>query len=392
MKKKIAILGSTGSIGKTLLKIINKDRNNFQVFLLTANKDYRTLLKQSIKFKVKNLIVTDLKSFKILKNITKKSNINIYNNYESFSLIFKKKLDYVMSSIIGIEGLVPTINIIKYTKKIAIANKESIICGWNLINKELKKNKTKFIPVDSEHFSLWFGINNILTKKVERIYLTASGGPFYRLPINKFKKISVEQALKHPNWKMGKKISVDSATMINKIYEVIEAKNIFKIPYKKIEILIHPKSYVHALIKFNNGLTKIVVHETTMKVPIFNTIYLDEVNKLKTKNLDLKILNKLDFQKINVKRYPMVRLLDLLPNKSSLFETVVVSANDSLVQLFLNKKIKFTNIQKKLFFIIKSKEFQKYKNLYPRNTHDILKLNNYVRLKIYKNVYKSDNA
>ena len=150
---------------------------------------------------------------------------------------------------------------------------------------------------------MWFGINNILTKKVERIYLTASGGPFYRLPINKFKKISVEQALKHPNWKMGKKISVDSATMINKIYEVIEAKNIFKIPYKKIEILIHPKSYVHALIKFNNGLTKIVVHETTMKVPIFNTIYLDEVNKLKTKNLDLKILNKLDFQKINVKRY-----------------------------------------------------------------------------------------
>ena len=392
MKKKIAILGSTGSIGKTLLKIINKDRNKFQVSLLTANKDYRTLLKQSIKFKVKNLIVTDLKSFKILKNITKKSNINIYNNYKSFSLIFKKKLDYVMSSITGIEGLVPTINIIKYTKKIAIANKESIICGWNLINKELKKNKTKFIPVDSEHFSLWFGINNILTKKVEKIYLTASGGPFYRLPINKFKNISVEQALKHPNWKMGKKISVDSATMINKIYEVIEAKNIFKIPYNKIEILLHPKSYVHALIKFNNGLTKIVVHETTMKVPIFNTIYLDEVNKLKTKNLNLEILNKLDFQKINVKRYPMVKLLDLLPNKNSLFETVVVSANDSLVQLFLNKKIKFTNIQKQLFFIIKSKEFQKYKNLYPRNTNDILKLNNYVRLKIYKNVYKSDNA
>ena len=392
MKKKIAILGSTGSIGKTLLKIINKDSNKFQVYLLTANKDYKTLLKQSIKFKVKNLIVTDLKSFKIVKKITKKSNINIYNDYESFNLIFKKKLDYVMSSITGIEGLVPTINIIKYTKKIAIANKESIICGWDLINKELKKNKTKFIPVDSEHFSLWFGINNILMKKVEKIYLTASGGPFFRLPINKFKNISVEQALKHPNWKMGKKISIDSATMINKIYEVIEAKNIFKIPYNKIEILIHPKSYVHALIKFNNGLTKIVVHETTMKVPIFNTIYLDEVNKLKTKDLDLKILNKLDFQKINLKRYPMVKLLDLLPNKNSLFETVVVSANDSLVQLFLNKKIKFTNIQKKLFFIIKSKEFQKYKNIYPRNASDIIKLNNYVRLKIYKNVYKSDNV
>ena len=186
-----------------------------------------------------------------------------------------------MSAITGINGLEPTLNIIRYSKKIAIANKESIICGWNLINKELKKNKTQFIPVDSEHFSLWYGLKNLKINNIEMIYLTASGGPFSKISLNKFKSIKINQALKHPNWKMGKKISIDSATMINKVYEVIEARNIFKINYKKIKILIHPKSYVHAILKFDNGLTKIIAHDTTMKIPIFNTLYSNNDKKLK---------------------------------------------------------------------------------------------------------------
>ena len=154
------------------------------------------------------------------------------------------------------------------------------------------------------------GLRDIKSNKIEKIYLTASGGPFYNLPIKRFKNITVEQALKHPNWRMGKKISVDSATMINKIYEVIEAKNIFNLSYKKIEILIHPKSYVHALIKFNNGLTKIIAHETTMQIPIFNTIYSEEEKKLKSKKININILNNLRFKKINLKKYPMCKLLN----------------------------------------------------------------------------------
>jgi 1-deoxy-D-xylulose-5-phosphate reductoisomerase len=294
-----------------------------------------------------------------------------------------------MSSITGIEGLSPTINIIKFTKKIAIANKESIICGWNLIKKELKKNKSEFIPVDSEHFSLWFGLHNLNIKNIEKIYLTASGGPLYKIPLVKFKDITISQALKHPNWIMGKKISIDSATMINKVYEVIEAKNIFNTPYKKIEILIHPKSYVHAIVKFNSGLIKIIAHETTMKIPIFNTLSFNTNHKFQSKNINIKILNNLNFEKVNLIRYPMVKLLSLLPNKHSLFETIIVSANDTLVEIFLNKKIHFNDIQKKLFDIIKLKEFSKYKNISPSNVKDILKLNNYVRLKILKKVYKS---
>ena len=385
MKTKIAILGSTGSIGKTLLDIIRKDRKNFEIILLTADKNFKLLLKQAREFKVKNLIITNKKKFDLIKNDTIKLNFNVYNNFVNFSKIFTNKVDYTMSSITGINGLEPTLKIIKYSKKIAIANKESIICGWNLIKKELKKNNTDFIPVDSEHFSLWYGIQNLDINNIEKIFLTASGGPFNNLPLNKFKNITIAQALKHPNWKMGKKISIDSATMINKIYEVIEAKNIFNISYKKIEILIHPNSYVHAILKFDTGLTKIIVHDTTMRVPIFNTLYLNDNKKLKSKKIDIDTLNNLNFKKINTIRYPMIKLLNLLPSKHSLFETVVVSANDTLVQLFLDNKIKFTDIQKKLFNIINKKQFINYKNKSPKTIRDIVELNNYVRLKTLEN-------
>jgi 1-deoxy-D-xylulose-5-phosphate reductoisomerase len=385
MKKKIAILGSTGSIGKTLLDIIDKNQKDFKIILLTANKNYRLLLNQAKKYKVKNLIITNKEKFKLIKEITRNLNINIYNDFKSFDKIFKKKTDYTMSSITGISGLEPTLNIIKYSKKIAIANKESIICGWNLINKELKKNHTLFIPVDSEHFSLWFGMQSLEINNIEKMFLTASGGPFYHLPLKKFKNIKISQALNHPNWKMGKKISIDSATMINKIFEVIEAKNIFEIDYNKIEILIHPKSYIHAIIKFDNGLTKILAHDTTMTIPIFNTLYSNNYRKIKSKKIDISSLNKLDLKKINSQRYPMTNLLKLLPFKQSLFETVIVSANDTLVELFLNNKIKFTDIQKKLFKIINQKNFFKYRNIHPKNIEDIIKLNNYVRLKTLEN-------
>jgi 1-deoxy-D-xylulose-5-phosphate reductoisomerase len=183
---------------------------------------------------------------------------------------------------------------------------------------------------------------------------------------------------------MGKKISIDSATMINKIYEVIEARNIFNINYKKIKILIHPKSYVHAILKFNNGLTKIIAHDTTMKVPIFNTLYSDN-KKLKSNKIDIKLLNNLNFKEVDLKRYPIAKLLDIIPSKQTLFETVIVSANDTLVELFLNDKIKFIDIHKKLFKIINKKIFLKFKNKYPKKIKDIVELNNYVRLKTLKN-------
>ena len=381
MKKKIAILGSTGSIGKTLIEIIKKDKKNFEIILLSADENYKELLKQAKTLKVKNLIINNKNSYKKIKNNKISNKIKIYNNFDCYKKIFKKKVDYTMSSISGIEGLKPTIEIIKYTKSVAIANKEAIICGWNLINKELKKNKTNFIPVDSEHFSIWYALKGIDKKIIDKIYLTASGGPFLNYPKKKFDKIEMKQAVKHPNWKMGKKISIDSATMMNKVFEIIEAKKIFDIPYKRLSIIIHPKSYVHAILKFKNGLTKIIVHDTNMKIPIYNSLYASN-RIINSKRLNLNILNDLNFQDIDLKRFPITKILDKLPEKSSLFETVLVSINDILVKLFLVNRIKFTDIFKKMNIMLELNEFKKFKKLKVKKIGDILNLNKKIKEKL----------
>jgi len=385
MKKKIAILGSTGSIGKTLIKILQKDDKKFEVVLLTANRNYNNLLNQAKLLKVKNLIITNPVCYKKILS-QKNNNINIYNNFDSFNKIFKKKIDYSMCAITGIEGLLPTFKIIKYSKNIAIANKESIICAWDLINKELKKNKTFFIPVDSEHFSIWFGIRNY-KNLIKKYYITASGGPFLDLPQNKFSKIKVVDALNHPNWKMGKKISIDSATMMNKVFEVIEAKNIFNILYKNIEVLVHRDSYIHAILHFYNGMIKIIAHDTTMKIPILNSIYLDEnskkfKNNLKNNTIDINKLNKLNFLKPNLKKFPSLNILKFLQEKNSLYETVIVSINDALVEMYLNKRIKFNDISKLLLKFLKNPDFTSFKKKKAKSIHDIINLNKFVRLKI----------
>ncbi len=388
MKKKIAILGSTGSIGKALLKIIDKDKDNFDVQLLTANKNYLELLKQTKKFKVKHVIVKDRISYKKLKTLNKNKNLKIYNNYDSISLIVKKKLDYAMSSIVGIEGLSPTLKIIKHTKKIAIANKESIICGWNLIKKEIKKYKTNFVPVDSEHFSIWYALQNTKNKNIKKIFLTASGGPLLNLSQNKIKNIKIKDVLSHPNWSMGKKISIDSSTMMNKVFEVIEAKNIFNISYDQLGIVIHPKSYVHAIINFNDGMINIIAHDTTMDIPIFNSIYNDKKFFNNSNKLNIQKLNNLNLKKIDKLKFPMVKILNKIPGQISLFETVVVSANDELVRLYLNNKIKYNEIYSKLIKILSLKEFIKLKKVKPSSVSEIIKLDKYVRLKINtKSVY-----
>ena len=378
MKKKIAILGSTGSIGKNLIEIIKKDKKNFEIILLSADENYKELLKQAKFFKVKNLIITNTKSFNKIKKDNYSKKIKIYNNFSGLKQIFSKKIDYTMSSISGIQGLKPTIEIIKYTKKIAIANKEAIICGWDLIEKRLNKYKTKFIPVDSEHFSIWYALQDIEKNLIEKIYLTASGGPFLDKSIKKLKKVNINQVTNHPNWKMGKKISTDSATMINKVFEVIEAKKIFKISYNKLAIIIHPKSYVHALVKFRNGLTKIVVHDTNMKIPIFNSLYSSKKN-INSKKLNFKILNNLDFRDVDIKKFPLIKVLKMLPNNTSLFETILVSINDKFVELFLKNKIKFTDISIKMNKMLNLNSFKKYKKIKPKNIEEIIKMNTKIK-------------
>ncbi len=381
MKKKIVILGSTGSIGKSTLEIIKKDKKNFEVVLLTANNNISELSKQIIEFNVLNICINNKRHYETLKKRFKNKKVNIFNSHENLDKIIKGKIDFTMSSISGLSGLKPTLDAIKFSKRIAIANKESIICGWSLIKKNLKKFKTEFVPVDSEHFSIWSLIGNARYPKIEEVIITASGGPFLNLPLKRFKKIKPSMAIKHPNWTMGKKISIDSATMMNKVFEVIEAIRIFDIDIKKFKIIIHPKSYVHAIVKYSNGLTKVLIHDTDMKIPIFNSIYHNENKSLKTKKLNFSALNELDFRICELTRFPAIGLLKNISNKSTLFETIIISANDELVQFFLDGKITFTDIFKLLHKIINLKEFKKYKHISPRNFTQIIKLNKYVRLK-----------
>jgi 1-deoxy-D-xylulose-5-phosphate reductoisomerase len=382
MKKKIVILGSTSSIGKSLLSIIQKDQKNFKIELLTANTNYKDLINQAIKFNVKNIIITDPNSFKKSKILCRNKRINIFQNFKDLKKIFPKKIDYVMSAISGIGGLLPTYKIIKHTKLIAVANKESIICGWNLINKELKKYKTNFIPVDSEHFSIWSLLQKYNSNDVERIYITASGGPFLKLPKKKFSNISVNKALKHPNWIMGKKITIDSATLMNKVFEVIEAKNIFNIPYKKISILTHPKSYIHAIIKFKNGLTKILAHDPDMQIPIFNSLHSEILKSNKTNPINLKILNDLNLEVVDKKKFLLINILDKMPTYNSLFETVIITINDYFVYKFLEKKVSFEEMIFLINKYVNFKKFQKFKKIKPRNVDEIYRLQDYVSIKM----------
>jgi len=383
MKKKIAILGSTGSIGKTLVEIINKDKKSFDIILLTAEKNYKEIYEQAKILNVKNLIITNKKSFNELKK-KKLGKIKIFNNFNSFNNIFKKKIDYTMSAISGIHGLVPTIKIIKHTKKIAIANKEAIICGWHLIKSNLKRYKTKFVPVDSEHFSIFYSLQGNKISNIEKIFLTASGGPLNNIPKEKFKKIKISQAIKHPNWKMGKKISVDSATMMNKVFEIIEAKKIFDLNYDMLDILVHPTSYVHSITKFNDGMINVIAHDTNMKIPIFNSLYDDKQKSIQSDQINFSKLNSLDFKKVDTRKFPSIKIIKRLHNKESLLETIIVLANDELVNLFLLKKVNFTDINKYLQKLINMKEIKILSQNKPGSIKSIISLNEIVRKKIYQ--------
>ena len=381
MKIKIAILGSTGSIGKTTINIINKNINDFQTKLLTTNNNAQEIYKQAVKLNVKNVIIVNKNNYLKIKNKFNKKKIKVFHNLKDINKILKKKIDYTMCSISGLSGLKSTLDAIKLSKTVGIANKESIICAWNLLKISIKKNKTNFIPIDSEHFSIWSLIKKEEINTIDEIIITASGGPFLKKNINQINNSTPKDAVKHPNWSMGKKISIDSATLMNKVFEVIEAKKIFNIKIKKFSVLIHPKSYVHAIIKFNNGLIKFLAHDTDMTIPIFNSIYFQKKKKLNGNKINLKILNYLKLSKPDKKKFPALKILNLVPEKDSLFETILVSANDELVDYFLKGKIKFNNIYKNLFKIINLKEFKKYFQKKPNDIHQIQKLIEEVRLK-----------
>ena len=379
MIKKIAILGSTGSIGQTTCEIIEKNKKDFKVILLSTNNNISKIYKQALLFNVKNLIIKNkLKYFKYRKKFARKK-IKVFFNDDDLDKIFKKKIDYTMCSVSGLAGLKSTLKAIEFSKTVGIANKESIVCAWNLISKKLKQYNTNFIPIDSEHFSIWTLLQNTKISSVNEIIITASGGPFLNTSMSQLSKIKLKEALNHPVWSMGKKISIDSATMMNKIFEIIEAQKIFNLDIKKFKILIHPNSYIHSIVKFNNGIIKILAHDTDMKIPITNSIYNN--NKIIKTKINLKNLNNLELSKPDIIKFPLIKLLKYLNNNNSMFETILTAANDQLVDFFMQNKIKYLDINKYLNKIINLNEFKPYFKKKPKDVNQIIKLSTYVKLK-----------
>jgi len=381
MKKKIAILGSTGSIGQSTLEVIRKDKKNFNIILLSANNNYKKLVEQAKQFKVKNVLIKNHKFYLNVKNLLKRTKTKVYSGDISIKRIISKKLDYTMSAVVGLAGLQPTIDAIKISKTVAIANKETIICGWQILSKFIKKYKTEIIPVDSEHFSIMELTKGVSNEEVEEIIITASGGPFLNTPINKLRKVKAKQAIKHPNWKMGKKISVDSANMMNKVFEVVEAYKLFKFDKSKYKIMIHPQSYVHSIIRFKNGLIKMILYNTDMKIPISNTLYKSKKNVLKTSNVEIKHINNLNFQKVNSKTFPSIKLLNKCFTLGLSTPIIINAANEVLVDLFLKGKIGFLDIVKIINKILKHKDFRKNAKRKPNSIKDIQIADNWSRLK-----------
>ena len=379
MKKKIAILGSTGSIGTSTLKVIKKDKKNFDVVLLSANNNYKKLIKQAKQFNAQNVLIKNKRFYIKVKKSLK--NVKVYSGDVSLQKIVSKKLDYTMSCVVGLAGLQPTIDAIKISKVVAIANKEAIICGWEILSKFIKKYKTKVIPVDSEHFSIMELSKDVDNNEVEEIIITASGGPFLKKPFHRLKKIKPKQAVKHPNWKMGKKISIDSANMMNKVFEIVEASKLFNFDKSKYKIMIHPQSYVHSIIRFKNGLIKMILYNSDMKIPISNTLYNDRKNLINISNINFKTLNNLNFQKVDAKFFPSIKLINKCFTLGFSTPIIINAANEVLVDLFLRQKIGFLDIVKTINKILRGEDFKKYAKRKPSSLKDIKITDNWARLK-----------
>ena len=387
MKKSISILGSTGSIGLNSLKIISNKKFLFSVNILAANRNYKLICNQIIKFKPKVFIINDYFIYLKVKEKFKKKNIKIINKIKNQKNFFKKS-DITIAAIPGIAGLIPTIELIKNSKKILIANKESIVCGWNLIKKISLKNKTKIVPIDSEHFSIMKLLENSNILDVKKIYLTASGGPFLNYNVKKLKKVKPHQAVKHPKWKMGKKISIDSATLMNKMLEVIEAHKLFSIDLKKIDIVIHPESLVHAIVEFKNGLHKFIYHETSMLIPLANAIFdngvdIEDYIKPKTNNKNSLFFENFNFLKVDKKRFPVVKLKNRM-NEHVSTPIIVNAANEILVEQYLREKINFDTFYKYLLMVLNDRNYKKYAIKEAKNIEQVFQTDKWSRETLYK--------
>ena len=345
MKKKITIFGSTGSIGESALDIVKSHPDKYEVVGMTANKNYKKLLEQVDQFNPKVISISDEKSYNSFKRYCN-SNVKVLNGDTSYEEVLDYDTDMVIAAITGAVGLMPVISTLNKGITLALANKESLVCSGMLVTKLAKQTKTKILPIDSEHNA----IHQVLDIKnkpfVSKLILTASGGPFLNYNKNQLVNVTPEQAIKHPNWSMGKKISIDSATMMNKGLELIEACFLFEMPYSQIEILVHPESIVHSCVEYVDGSILCQMGTPDMRTPISYTMAYPSRIKTNVEKLSLSEVGNLNFLKPCLKKFPCLALAyeSLKIQKSA--PAVLNASNEIAVDAFLNSRIKFLSIPK----------------------------------------------
>jgi len=345
--KNICILGVTGSIGTQTLEVLRKEKDSYSLKAISANTNHETIIKIVNEFSPDFVTMTEEKSYNLVKNYCEANNksTKVLKGMEGLIyMVSIPEVDLVVTSIVGMIGLVPTLAAIKAKKGIALANKETLVVGGELVMKAAKKYGVKILPVDSEHGAIFQCLQGNEGAKIDKIILTASGGPFRCKSIEELKNVTKELALKHPKWNMGPKISIDSATLMNKGLEVIEAHWLFGVSYQDIEVVVHPQSVIHSMVQYIDGSVIAQLGSTDMKLPIQYALNYPKRCKAVVDKLNFYEINTLTFEKPDVDTFKCLRLAYEAGRIGGLMPTIMNAANEVSVELFLKNKIKFLEI------------------------------------------------
>ena len=381
--KKLSILGVTGSIGAQTLEVIRKSKDLFNLIGITANKSVKEIKEIIREFNPKYVGMMNEECAKDIEEYCKEQKLNttVYSGIEGLIKIATlDEIDIVVTSVVGMIGLEPTMAAIKAKKDIALANKETLVVAGELVMKAAKENDVKILPVDSEHSAIYQALRGNEYDSINKIILTASGGPFRGRTIDELQKITVEDAINHPNWSMGKKISVDSATLMNKGLEVIEAHYLFDCSYENIQVVVHPQSIIHSMVEYKDASIIAQLGSADMKLPIQYALNYTERKEKIAKSIDFYEIATLNFEKPDRETFKCLDLAYQVGEKGGLWPTILNSANEVAVDLFLNRKIGFLDIVK---IIENSLEEFKSETSNELTLENILSLDKKVRENIY---------
>lgn len=366
-KKSVAVIGSTGSIGQQTLDIIAQHPDKFSAEVLTANTQSDLLIEQALKFNPNVVVIADKAQYAKVKEALSHTDIKVFAGKESIDDVVQMEcVDIVLMALVGFAGLSPTIKAIEKGKLVALANKETLVVGGEYVMKMAKQNNTAILPVDSEHSAIFQCLIGEINNEINKIYLTASGGPFRCLSKDELSKVTVAQALNHPNWAMGKKVTIDSATLMNKGFEMIEARWLFDIEPKKIEAVIHPQSIIHSMVEFEDGSIKAQLGVADMRLPIQYALNFPDRLPNTSEKLDIYKYSTLTFEKPNRELFPCLDLAYYAIERGGNLPAIMNAANEIAVEAFLKEKIKFIEIGNIIeeafntFAFVKNPSFEDY--------------------------------